>query len=354
MNTPFEGSQFAIPATPAERTCVQSNTELFGAACGSCVLAAEGTCDILETAHLAQKYERERDDARRDLDQEKHARVEDNKDQVIPNFYTTNGIMARIRTEPDLAAEFVNGTAAVVFIDLRGLHAKNETLGESAGDFDLQQAGARLTSARSNAQPGTPGERDGLRIETTAQQAFRGVEVERRRHPSANRDIGYRGNHADELVVLVRSIDVTELGQVAERVADLFSTDRAIQDSTAGDLPLIASVAYAHVDEIDLDYTNPIDLFQAVHDLARTRHQGLKTIQYAEMWSKVRSTLRERGQQLLIKPSDPRLIAEHFITVCCPQFALNARAFYEGHGIPLKPPVPKRQPRSRRHDRSDT
>jgi hypothetical protein len=379
------------PAPPDLRTCIQAGN--LGVRCAGCEIAS---CDIRATGELVgtllrvvdqqdevmvglrmdiSEAEQRYQTALAERDAERATRIAEQRDPVIPNFLTSIGVMARIEADPMLAEELTEGRAGVIYIDLRGLHAKNETLGDPAGDFDLQQGGERLTSAHNpgenideaftgsqdeiagtgqNGKGGKSGgvrleklETDGsaappelpesvMRLETAEHQEALEHEPERRMHPTYGRDIGYRGNGADELVVLVRNVTPRQLREIAMRVEELFSVDRAIIDSANGKLPLVATVAHAHVDELNLEYTKAVDIFQAVHASARERHENMKTEQYAEMWDMARRAARVKGMRLR-KPSDPRLIYQAFMEHCCPEFAENARAFYQANGVRVKP-----------------
>ena len=379
MNGEFMGGALTPPDI---RTCLVAGS--LGMRCAGCELAP---CDIQEAGATIQQQQENIDDQQRTItlqeekievlerqwlqavaerDEERRQRLEEQKDPVIPDFLTVTGVRARIKEEPQLAQEFLSGKVGIIYIDLRGLHARNEALGDFAGDYDLCQAAIRLTSAHrglgesegddeneipdAEAETGTDGVEEssqdagGLRLETTA---FRdGVpgralarRPERRAHPSTIRDIGYRGTGADELVVLVRSVDPEQLRGVAARVEELFSVHRAMQDSEDGKLPLVATVAHAHVDDLPLEYTKPHDIFQAIHDEVRLRHQHLKREQYGEMWNRARRAAQEQGKRLR-KPDDPRLIFQYFVDYCCPVFADNAVQFYESQGVTVKPQPP--------------
>jgi hypothetical protein len=358
---PPSQESFNIPLPREERTCADPNSLLFATACGTCGLAKTvAGCDILQLAERSAGQtqqttilEQERDVAlgeiqnlRTSVDVERRLRIEDQRDPVIPGWYTSLGIMARLRAEPELAADLKEGRAGLVYIDIRGLHRRNDDFSREAGDHDLRTAASRLETARTTSGPV---QRDGLRLETAVFQAEQLSTPERRRHPSAtSRDIGYRGNGADELVVLVRGVNTRELKAVADRATELFSVERAMQDSAEGHLPLVASVTYAHVSEIELEYDDAVDIFRVVQELASRRHTNLKSIQYAEMWDMARDAARAQGRTVR-KPDDARRVLEKFIEFCCPDFAANERQYYTNQGIEVSEPqsrIPKRGRRS--------
>lgn len=247
-------------------------------------------------------------------------------DTVVPNFYTQKGLEVQIENDPELAEEIRSGRAGLLFIDVRGLKWANDNLGDETmsgydrGDQLLQICGARLAKAGEG--------KTGVRI---------GVAPRAGEHQSPRpRDLGFRGGkQSDELILLIRDITGTGLEEIKSRVELEFSPSKAAEDSKAGRLPIVASVAAMHVLELDhVERDTPIDAFRALYSKVKINHDNLKPAQYVRMFDMIRDNTPSEDTKRAIdeipdKDKISRNTIRYFYNVVCREFMQDPGAYFD-------------------------
>lgn len=311
MNPEFP-EPITYPATPPD--CLILESETFGQTCEACPLAP--ACgylavsqELVRTSNELTYMEQSANERRLDN------MVEGNKDELLPGFYNSKAIKAMIEKDPSLAQELLQGRAALVMIDVRGLHAVNEKYGNDSGDEHLVDSAERLSNSAEGVR---------MRLKAPKHAHRREAEIESEDQSSAERsfeikpDIGIRVGKADEMYVLLRDITPDDLPKVVKRLEKIFSVNQAIRDARKGRRPIPATVSSAHCAEIPLneDYTAD-DVFDLTFKAVKQRHDSLKPGQYAAMWQKVCDKTDRPDRHV---PQDARMIYDEFIIHCCNDF----------------------------------
>jgi hypothetical protein len=281
--------------------CAQRFTPAFAQVCGDCALGAQGACQLLELAQAYQDSERSNEDK--------------SWAQVTDGFRTIAGIEDLVRTNPNFARLLTIRRVGSELIDLRGVHAINETYGRRAGDVLLRAAAARLITRRE--------------IAPTAQPERRKAKAD-----VPMPDFGFRGDGADELGVVRNDLTLGDLKQIiVPNTTDVFSINNAVNDDQSGRLPILATVSFAHSSEVDLPRTaHPRKILDGMLELLYDRHDALKVTQYSAMWRRIVDMCVERGVPVPEKPRDPRLIVERFWELATPNFSANAEELLSDGG----------------------
>jgi GGDEF domain-containing protein len=243
-------------------------------------------------------------------------------DSLIPEFRTPLGVRLMIGRDPEFAAQLLAGTVCVYVVDLRGVKALNDSLGDDQGDRLMVHAGARMLALRRH------------RFDEV------GPGGENRETIDHLLDFCTRSSKADELVIIKpRMPDEVAARKVAkERIAPMFSIDRAIEDSRTGGIPIVGHVGYAYAASADLslpDYAEmsirqraemATDVYDATLSRAKAYLHDRKDRQYDSMRAKIAECYAAQGQDLdtITLPRDKRMIVEKFWEVCCPEFTQDA------------------------------
>lgn len=229
----------------------------------------------------------------------------------VTGFLTNKGLEAMIDFDESLQRDLLQDTWGIAWVDVRGLKYVNDEASEKAGDVLLNLTATQISET--------------LMLNTRARKMGPLNINEQRKDPEVV-DIQCRYT-GDEFLVLFRDITPYELAEVAEnRLQPLFSVAHAIVST---ETPVIASLSFAHSLEVDTQAATPREAFDAVLDLAQTKHHGedgksgLKKAQYDEMWQWLTDFAPSQRANLDIpdaRPSDDRKIVDTFYKIYRPDY----------------------------------
>lgn len=229
----------------------------------------------------------------------------------VTGFLTNKGLEAMIDFDESLQRDLLEDTWGIAWVDVRGLKYVNDEASEKAGNVLLNLTATQISET--------------LVSNTRARKMGPPNITEQRKAPEvADIQCRYTG---DEFLVLFRGITPDELAEVAEnRLQPLFSVSHAIIST---DTPVIASLSFAHSSEVNTQAASPREAFDAVLELAQTKHHGedgksgLKKAQYDEMWQWLTDFAPSQRANLDIpdaRPSDDRKIVDTFYKIYQPDY----------------------------------
>jgi len=281
-------------------------------ACASCFFTVAEHCGILATAQARIQAEERAAKAQERITQLEADNGRMLMDPLVEGFVAANAIPYHIANSQQLQRGLRNNTLGMLFLDIRGVQLSNKG-GQEFGDRLIAASGAAISQS--------------LTENIRTKDGDRKHGAERRKNPK-KRDTRLRIG-GDEFAVLCSEVSPEELSQIAERVAEGLSIEQAIETDRQGNIPVMASVGFAHSRDLpanphgnrkkywtEADY---LERYKQLRRLADAAHvAGGKQIQYAEM--------AKRTGIEYVPSKNERIIAETFYQRYLPNFTAERDA----------------------------
>ena len=241
-------------------------------------------------------------------------------DTLVNTAFTPEGLMDHLQNDTELRQELGQGQWGVIRLDGRFVKYINTAFGTLTGDQFLADGGAEITAIA-----------DGIIRRSDRRHEDRPSEEERRRGErrqgyALSEDIIIRQG-GDEFALIIRNVTPEELKNIAERIQEQLTVERALQRYSNDYTPFIASVGFAHA--IDKELRPHVEAllrhgavwqaYRQVNGAADAQEQAVKEAQYEDMWDRVKQ-MTPRRQRLRRKQPNDRVVAEAFLYALCPDF----------------------------------